>query len=428
MKVIASRKSSWCTSGAVVRWAAVLLSAVLAACGGGDGDSNGGGDEPPPPPPPDPGFSLATERAFLNLPNFENPVLMLQAPGNGSTWYVVEQAGRIKAFDNDTTVASTRLFIDIVANVRSGGEQGLLGMAFHPAYPADPRVYLSYTHAAGTGLESRIAAFLTRDAGQTLDPSSEEILLAIPQPARNHNGGGIAFGPDGLLYIGFGDGGGSGDDWGDFGNGQNLRTLLGKMIRIDVDASTGALPYGIPASNPHAGKAPCNTGSGVEECPEIYAYGFRNPWRWSFDRASGELWVADVGESTLEEVNRVVLGGNYGWRCFEGTQTYNDECGPNAGTSLPPVVEYGRSAGLAITGGYVYRGTAIPGLAGRYVFADFGSGNVWHIARDTAPTRTISATEGLATGLSIASFGEDNNGELYLVDHGGTLHRLRAGP
>jgi glucose/arabinose dehydrogenase len=408
-------------SGAVVRWAAVLSGASLNACGGGNG--NGGGNEPPPPPD----SSLTTERAFSNLPTFEKPVLMLQAPGNGSTWYVVEQVGRIRAFDNDATVASTRLFIDIVSSVRSGGEQGLLGMAFHPAYPADPRVYLSYTHESSSGLESRIAEFLTRDAGQTLDPSSEEILLAIPQPARNHNGGGIAFGPDGLLYIGFGDGGGSGDTWGDFGNGQNLRTLLGKLIRIDVDGSTGTLRYAIPASNPHAGNAPCSTGNGSEACPEIFAYGFRNPWRWSFDRASGELWVADVGQSTFEEVNRVVLGGNYGWRCFEGTQTYNEECGPNAGTSLPPVVEYGRTAGQAITGGYVYRGTAIPGLAGRYVFADYGSGNVWHIARDTAPTRTISANEGFATGLAIASFGEDNNGELYLVDHDGTLHRLRAG-
>ena len=301
-------------------WAAVFLGAVLSACGGGDGDSNGGGNEPPP-PPPDTDVALTTERAFSNLPEFENPVLMLQAPGDGSTWYVVEQAGRIQAFTNDTAVASTRPFIDIVSSVRSGGEMGLLGMAFHPAYPADPRVYLSYTHESSSGIESRIASFLTRDAGQSLDPSSEEILLAIPQPARNHNGGGIAFGPDGLLYIGLGDGGGGGDAWGDYCNAQDLRTLLGKMIRIDVDVSTGTLPYGIPASNPHAANAPCNTGRGNDACPEIFAYGFRNPWRWSFDRASGEFWVADVGQSALEEVNRVVLGGNYGWRCFEGTQT-----------------------------------------------------------------------------------------------------------
>ena len=375
---------------------------------------------------PSSSVTLALERIYPALANFANPLLMLQAPGNGSTWYVVEQPGRVLAFDNRTSVSTTRVFIDIVQRVRSGGEMGLLGMAFHPAFPSDPRVYLSYTHDSG-GLLSRLSEFRTRDGGLTLDPASEVVLLSVPQPAANHNGGNIAFGPDGFLYIGFGDGGSGGDPWGSIGNGQNLLTTLGKILRIDIGGTTGTVPYRIPAGNPYAGNAPCNAGSGTQSCPEIYAYGFRNPWRWSFDRANGELWVGDVGQNSREEVDRVTNGANYGWRCFEGTAPYNSACGPNAASSRPPVAEYGRSAGQSITGGYVYRGTAIPALVGRYVFADFVTGRLWHIARDTPPTLDLTQAPSLATGLSIASFAEGVDGELYVVNHGGTLHRLRSG-
>lgn len=370
--------------------------------------------------------TLAIERAFPNLANFTNPVLLLQAPRNAATWYVVEQAGRVRAFDNQESTTATRVFIDIASRVRSGGEMGLLGMAFHPNYPTDPRVFLSYTHDSGT-LVSRVSEFRTRDGGMTLDPSSELILLTAAQPATNHNGGYIGFGPDGHLHIGLGDGGSGGDPWGTIGNGQNLLTTLGKMLRIDINGTTGAVPYRIPSGNPYAGNPPCNTGSGTQSCPEILAYGFRNPWRWSFDRASGELWVGDVGQSALEEIDRVIVGGNYGWRCFEGTQTYNSNCGPNAASSLPPIAEYGRTAGQSVTGGFVYRGTAIPALAGRYVFGDFVTGRVWHIPSDTRPTVDVTAAPALATGLSIASFGEGTDGELYLVNYVGTLHRLRPG-
>jgi uncharacterized repeat protein (TIGR03806 family) len=370
--------------------------------------------------------ALATERAFPNLPGFTSPVLLLQAPGNGARWYVVEQAGRVRVFDNQASVASTRVFVDVVARVRSGGEMGLLGMAFHPEYPADPRVYLSYTHDSGS-LVSRVSEFRTRDGGATLDPASEVILLTASQPATNHNGGNIAFGPDGHLYIGLGDGGSGGDPWGTIGNGQNLRTTLGKMLRIDIDGSTGAVPYRIPSGNPYAGNALCSMGTGTQNCPEIYAYGFRNPWRWSFDRGAGELWVGDVGQGALEEINRVIAGGNYGWRCFEGTRTFNASCGPNAPSSLPPIAEYARTAGQSVTGGYVYRGTAIPALVGRYVFGDFVTGRLWHVSRDAAPTLNVTDAPALATGLSIASFGEGIDGELYVVHYGGTLHRLRAG-
>jgi len=370
--------------------------------------------------------TLAIERVFPNLPNFANPVLLQQAPRSPATWYVVEQAGRVRSFDNQETVAATRVFIDIVSRVRSGGEMGLLGMAFHPNYPTDPRVFLSYTHDSGT-LVSRVSEFRTRDGGATLDPSSEVILLTAVQPATNHNGGHIAFGADGHLYIGLGDGGSGGDPWGAIGNGQNLLTTLGKMLRIDVNGTTGVVPYRIPAGNPYAGNSLCNTGTSTQNCPEILAYGFRNPWRWSFDRDTGELWVGDVGQNALEEIDRVIVGGNYGWRCFEGTQTYNSSCGPNASSSLPPIAEYGRTAGQSVTGGYVYRGTAIPALVGRYVFGDFVTGRLWHIPSDTRPTRNVTDESALATGLSIASFGEGADGELYLVNYGGTLHRLRPG-
>ena len=259
----------------------------------------------------------------------------------------------------------------------------------------------------------------------TVDPDSEVILLTVPQPATNHNGGNIVFGPDGYLYIGLGDGGGGGDPWGPIGNGQDLRTLLGKILRIDVDGTTGSVRYRIPAGNPYAGNPLWDGGTCADECPEIYAYGFRNPWRWSFDRVGGELWVGDVGQDTLEEVDRVVAGGNYGWRCFEGTNAFNANCGPNAASSIPPIAQYGRTAGQSITGGYVYRGTAIAGLVGRYVFADFVTGRIWHIARDTTPTLTVQAADGFSSGLSIASFAEDIDGELYIAAYGGTLYRLR---
>jgi len=421
---------------------AVLVTAWLAACGGGSDSPNPPPPQPPPPPPssgldsrpdnvtcvagdrPSQSVALGTERAFGGLPPFTNPVLLLQAPNDASRWFVVEQGGVVRAFANQAGVASSAVLVDITARVRSGGEQGLLGLAFHPDFPTDPRVYLSYTNATN-GLASRISEFRTRDGGETLDPASEQVLLSVPQPATNHNGGHIAFGPDGFFYIGLGDGGSGGDPWGAFGNGQNLQITLGKMLRIDVDGATGAIPYRIPADNPYAGNAPCNAGTGAQPCPEIYAYGFRNPWRWSFDRDSGELWVADVGQGTLEEVNRVVRGGNYGWRCFEGTNAFNANCGPNAASSLPPVAQYGRSAGQSVTGGFVYRGTATPTLAGRYVFGDFVTGRIWHIARDTAPTLTVNA--GFDSGLSIASFGQGLDGELYVVHYGGTLHRLVAG-
>jgi uncharacterized repeat protein (TIGR03806 family) len=377
--------------------------------------------------------SLAVQRVFPNLPSFSQPIAMLQEPGSSARWYVVEKTGAVRVFDNVANPTTSRPFIDVSTRLNSNpsssnDERGLLGMAFHPDYPTDPRIYLFYTGTeTGLGLVDRISEFRTLDNGQTASLGSELVLLNVDDPADNHNGGNIAFGPDDLLYIGIGDGGGANDNFPPIGNGQRLTTLLGKMLRIDVANSTLATPYAIPPDNPFAGNARCTGGTGAANCPEIYAYGFRNPWRWSFDRVSGQLWLADVGQGSLEEVDLVTRGGNYGWRCFEGTNNFNPTCGPNAGSSIPPVAQYGRSAGFSTTGGFVYRGSAIPSLQGRYVFGDFGSGNLWNIPRDTTPTRTVTSADALNTGLNIASFGQDAAGELYIVHLGGTLHRIVAG-
>jgi uncharacterized repeat protein (TIGR03806 family) len=378
--------------------------------------------------PPSSSTELAVERAFPNLPTFASPVAAVQAPGDASTWYVVEQQGRIRAFANQASVSTRRTFLDIasrVAFLRTGGELGLLGMAFHPDYPEDPRVFVTYTHDEG-GLEVRLSQFRTNDGGRTLDPNSELVMLTVPKPSENHNGGNVAFGPDRRLYVAFGDGGSSGDPWGEIGNGQNLHTLLGKMLRLNVDGTSESVPYHIPSANPFSDKPPCRDGTGTDNCPEIHAYGFRNPWRWSFDRDNGELWVGDVGQNTLEEIDRVTRGGNYGWRCFEATRSFNATCGPNAGSSLPPVAQYGRTAGRSVTGGYVYRGSDLPTLAGRYVFADFISGLLWHIPRTTEPTLEVQASDAIETGLSISAFGEGVDGELLIVNYAGTLHRLKV--
>lgn len=423
----------------VQRWAHLAVVALLlTACSKSAPEQSVTVNPPPPPPPPTSGldsrpsntsclagdrpsstFNLGVQRVYSNL-SFSTPVGLLRAPSDNNRWFVIEQAGRVRVFADNATVASATTFVDISTRVRSGGEMGLLGMAFHPQFPTNPRVYLSYT--SGTApLQSRISEFRTADGGATLDAATETILMTVDQPATNHNGGHIAFGPDGFLYIGLGDGGSGGDPFGAIGNGQNLRTLLGKMLRIDVNGATGPVPYRIPAGNPFGANAPCNSGAGAQDCPEIYAYGFRNPWRWSFDTGSGELWVGDVGQNAWEEIDKVVLGGNYGWRCREGAHAFNSTCGP-ATNLLDPVAEYGRAVGQSVTGGFVYRGSAIPSLVGRYVFGDFQTGRIWHVARDTPPTLEVSA--GFDSGLQIASFAQGSDGEIYVVHYSGTLHRL----
>jgi uncharacterized repeat protein (TIGR03806 family) len=384
--------------------------------------------------PPSSAVSLALQRVFPTL-SFSAPILMLQEPASDDRWYVAEQGGIVYAFDNQPATSTRRVFIDVSSAIAGavGGEMGLLGMAFHPDWQTNRRAYLSYTAIASGQRVSRIVEYQSQDNGQTLNPATARVILQTYQPENNHNGGNIAFGPDGFLYIGFGDGGNGGDVHGPIGNGQRLSTLLGKMLRIDVNGTTGSTPYAIPAGNPYrlaTGSTPnavCNldTGAFTQNCPEIYAYGFRNPWRWSFDTGSGELWVGDVGQNAWEEVDRVTLGGNYGWRCREGAHAYDGNCGPNAGSSIDPVAEYSHAQGTAITGGFVYRGSSIPALNGRYVFGDSGSRQIWHIARDTAPTLQVGT--GFSSGQPMGSFAQDHQGEIYVVSLSGGLYRLTAG-
>jgi glucose/arabinose dehydrogenase len=400
---------------------AAALALLAAGChGGGDGSS----DTPPQMPPQ---VQLSVEPVFPAL-TFSAPVAMLQAPNDNSRWFVVEQGGVVHVFANMPAVATTSVFIDISAPSRIAfrGEAGLLGMAFHPQFPNDPRVYLFYSHDGAGGLESRFSEFSLAAGGASLDLGSEHVLITIHKPEENHNGGNLAFGPDGLLYAGIGDGGGGNDQHGAIGNAQLTSTLLGKMLRIAISATPGV--YSIPPGNPFASNTThCNTdgtSGSTAPCPEIFAIGLRNPWRWSFDRVTTQLWVGDVGQNAIEEVDRVDLGGNYGWRCFEGTRTNTDvSCGV-PGPFIPPVAQYGRSVGVTVTGGYVYRGTRFQGLAGRYIFADFGFGTIFSI--DATAQGVLEITDGFSSGLAISSFGEGLDGELFAVDYGGGgLYHIR---
>ncbi|MES9971493.1 MAG: PQQ-dependent sugar dehydrogenase, partial [Candidatus Thiodiazotropha sp.] len=260
--------------------------------------------------PQDAGATSAVQLSipYPSLPSLSPLVGLFQVPGDNSEWYAVQQTGQVVRFHNDPAVDSLQGFIDISDRVDYGGEKGLLGMAFHPDYANNGFVYLSYTASPASGLESRISRFSLDGATQTLDPDSEQILLTVSQPYSNHNGGHIAFGPDGLLYIGLGDGGSGGDPQ---GHGQNVSTLLGSMLRIDVGTGIGS--YTIPSTNPFA------SGGGAAE---IYAYGLRNPWRWSFDRQTGDLWLGDVGQNAYEEIDIIYSGGNYGWNLMEGSHCY----------------------------------------------------------------------------------------------------------
>jgi uncharacterized repeat protein (TIGR03806 family) len=382
---------------------------------------------------PQAGTGVQLTRVFPNL-NFNMPVGMYQPPGDTSRWYVIEQhTGLVRSFPNSQTAQSSdvRTVINLFSKIQTDSEMGLLGLAFHPSWPSTPHVYIYYS-TGNNPIENHVSRFTSSDGGNTLDTNSEQVLVRLVknQNDRNHNGGNIAFGPDGYLYVGTGDGGGGGDL---SGNAQNRNVLFGKMLRIDVSPATG---YAIPSTNPFATNAKCTNGSGSAACPEIFAYGLRNPWRWSFDRSNGNLWVADVGQDAREEVDVVKLGGNYGWRVREGSTCYNaSSCattGANGEVLVDPLVEYGRDVGQAITGGYVYRGSLVPSLVGKYVFGDYVSSRIFAF---TPPNPLVAATPRVVLGTSdailnasqnITSFAQGNDGELYVVGYGGALYQIQA--
>ena len=391
-----------------------LSTALIAACGGGGGGSVPVVVDPPPVTTP----TLSTQAVFTNL-SFNQPVSLLQAPGDSSRWFVVEKNGFVRTFANDPNASSASIFLDISAMVNASDEGGLLGLAFHPLFPVVPEVFVSYTRT-GAPLESHVSRFLSSDGGLSLDAASEEIILTVDQPNTNHNGGNIAFGPDNFLYIGFGDGGGSGDPG---GNGQNTNTLLGAIVRIDV---TGGSPYGIPAGNPFESNAVCGGATGLAPCPEIFAWGLRNPWRFNFDSTTSKLWVGDVGQGEWEEIDVIVAGGNYGWNVREGAHCFNPPNGCD-NTFIEPISEYDHGLGRSVTGGFVYRGSAIANLLGWYVFGDFITGRLFGIPEDS--TSGVVAAVLAESGLQIVSFAEDSSGELYLLHFaGGTIHQLVDAP
>jgi glucose/arabinose dehydrogenase len=403
----------------------VGLSVALAACGGG-------GDSPSPNPgPPACSAGIETPRVFENLA-FDQPVAMKQAPADASRWFVVEQGGLIRTFENDPASDTTETFLDLESRVHFDGEAGLLGIAFHPDFATNGRVYVNFTELVGDDLRSVTAEFTSLDGGFTLDPGSERVLMTVAKHATNHNGGNVDFGPDGFLYVGLGDGGGAGDPR---ENAQDTGTLLGKMLRIDVNAQPGGAPYAIPAGtggNPFATNPLCNLdGTGTLACPEIYAIGFRNPWRWSFDRQTEILWVGDVGQSDFEEIDQVELGQNYGWDVREGAHCFEPASNCDTTDLTDPVAEYGRDLGFSITGGHVYRGLQSTEIAGRYVFGDFG-GMIASLAPAGGGGFEIDqlveqgcAPPGATDSLSISSFAEDLDGELYVLDYGtGEIRQL----
>ena len=351
---------------------------------------------------------LELERVFPSL-TFERPVLLTHAGDGSGEVYVVEQHGVVHLID-PASPERTDVFLDISARVsRRGNEEGLLGLAFDPGFSENGRFYVYYS--AASPRRSVLSRFETRANGLG-DPASESVLLEVPQPYANHNGGMIEFGLDGMLYVALGDGGSAGDPR---RNGQDLGTLLGTILRIDV-TQTGGAPYAVPADSPFVGRRDARG--------EIWAYGLRNPWRFSFDRETGDLWTGDVGQNALEEVDVVRPGGNYGWSVMEGSLCFRSaSCDANAFEA--PVTEYGREMGCSITGGYVYRGQRLSDLRGVYLYADYCSGRIWGLRYDGE--RVTEQAQLARASFQIPSFGEDEAGEVYVLGFDGGIYTF-AGP
>lgn len=383
----------------------MLAIVVVAGCTS-PADQRGGGDfgggTTPTPVPAVTGVSLTEVATGLS-----QPLLVTHAGDGSGRLFIVEQTGTVRVFRDGRLLADP--FLDITNLVLSGGERGLLGLAFAPDYEKSGRFYVSYTAKAGEG-DSILARYKVQAAdADRAAPSSAEILLTVDQPFANHNGGNIVFGPDGYLYFGLGDGGSGGDP---AGNGQNTLTLLGSLLRLDVSGATG---YSVPPTNPFVGRPTAK--------PEIWAFGLRNPWRFSFDRTTGDLYMADVGQNSWEEVNfqpAASKGGeNYGWNFYEGNHAHRPGI-PDGKTF--PIAEYATAdPNCSVTGGHVYRGPTVTPLSGLYVFADYCSGKIWTLERSGA---TWEIAELMDTEHQISSFGEDEEGEVYATHHGGIVYKF----
>jgi len=386
---------------------------TLAACGSPQADAGTPDPEPPTLETP----SVQLEEVVTGL---EQPTTVVSAADGSDRLFVTQKTGLARIVQDGGVLEAP--FLDLTGAVSTDSEQGLLGLAFHPQYADNGRFFVNYTRSDGATV---ISEFAVSDDANVADTDSERVLLTIPQPYANHNGGQLAFGPDDYLYIGMGDGGDAGDPE---GNGQDPSTLLGSMLRIDIAVNGGSGdPYAVPEDNPFVGT------EGAQ--PEVWAYGLRNPWRFSFDRETGDLWIADVGQNAFEEVNVQPAdstgGENYGWNITEGESCYNESepetpletCDTEGLTG--PILEYRHSEGQSVTGGYVYRGEAIPALNGFYVFGDFVSGTIWGAASQEGGG--YASIELLESGFPLVAFGEDEAGELYVADFGGTLYRFTSG-
>jgi glucose/arabinose dehydrogenase len=419
-------------SAAITAMAFAIVPAVAAACGTSPTTpaASGSGFVSIAPPATAAATALATAPAATAVPTplvavsislgpiasgFTSAIGVSSAPGD-SRLFVIQQTGQVLIVSGGKKVGT---FLDISTRMSCCGERGLLGLAFHPNYAGNGRFFVRYTIPSG---DVRLSEFHVSSSPNKADPASEKVILTIPHPSyANHNGGRIEFGPDGYLYIGTGDGGSGGDP---NNHGQALNTLLGKLLRIDVDHAAAGLAYAIPDGNPFIGQA--------GKRGEIWSYGLRNPYTFSFDRETHDLWIADVGQDAYEEVDlaRAAGGGgrgvNYGWSVMEGNHCYKPATGCDATGMAPPLAEYahgsGDSIGCAIIGGYVYRGTAHPQLYGRYFFGDYCSGRIWDVAAAGPVQQTPQELPG--SGLQITGWGQDVNGELYVTATNGVLYQF----
>jgi glucose/arabinose dehydrogenase len=360
---------------------------------------------------------VSVVEAFPEL-TFTSPVDLQHAGDGTNRLFVVEQEGLIRVFENSPEVTEHRIFLDIRDRVKISGEMGFLGLAFHPDYAQNGYFYVNYTTGQPVN-RTIISRFQVSSNPDSADENSELRLIRLNQPQQNHNGGQLAFGPDGYLYIALGDGGGAGDP---NNNGQNRRNLFGTILRIDVDREEGNNRYSNPNGNPFKGNS-----QGFRE--EIYAYGLRNPWRFSFDTVTGRLWAADVGQGSYEEINIIAAGGNYGWRLKEGRHCYRPEDNCEIPGLIDPIYEYSHAdnIGTSITGGYVYRGTSVPELYGKYIYGDYTSKNLWALDYDSINPPVNQQL--MTLDDNITSFGTDQNEELYILtfsSSGGRIYKFNS--